>query len=83
MTQEGTSMREIIAADVVYASDVDIEVDSAMSTVSIGGADGIFLQGHEADDFVERARALYEELGDVTMPEVYAHLAKPYIDCLD
>ena len=76
--------KEIIAQSVTYAAGVEIEVDSPFSTVSIGGPDGVFLDGHQADAFIDEARKLYEEVGDVTIDDCYAHVAKPYIEnCLN
>jgi hypothetical protein len=77
------TMKEIIADSVKYAADVEIEVNSAFSTVSIGGPEGVFLDGHQADEFIAEARKLYEEVGDVTLDDCYAHVAKGYIDCLN
>jgi hypothetical protein len=74
------TLTEIIRADASYAGDVAIDVDTAYSTVAIG--DDIFLQGDEAVSFIDEAQALWEKAGDVGIDEVYAHLAKPYLDCL-
>jgi hypothetical protein len=71
---------DIIKADVQYVAGVTIEVDRAYGTVAIG--DDIFLQGDEGYAFIDAAERLYEEAQYVTYDEVYAHLAKPYVDCL-
>ena len=76
------TMQEIIAADVIYAGDTEIEVNTLMPSVLIGGPDGVFLDGHEAENFLAEAKKLYEELGDVTLDDIYKHLAKNWIDSL-
>jgi hypothetical protein len=74
------TLTEIIRAGAVYAGDVAIAVNPSYSTVAIG--DDIFMQGDEATAFIDEAQALWEQAGDVSIDEVYAHLAGPYLDCL-
>jgi tryptophanase len=72
------TLTQIIRAGATYAGDVSIDVDTAYGTVAIG--DDIFMQGDEAYAFIDEAQALWEESGDVSIDEVYAHLAGPYLD---
>lgn len=78
-----TSLKEIIEFDSKYVGDVQVEVDERLPTVSIGGEDGIFLQGHEAEVFVDEAKKLYLDVGTVTLEDCYRHMAKPYVDSMD
>jgi hypothetical protein len=77
------SLKEIIEFNSQYAGDIEVEVDDRFPTVSIGGEDGVFLQGHEAEEFVDGAKKLYEDVGTVTLEDCYRHLAKPYIDAMN
>jgi len=76
-----TKLTEIIQTGARYASSVSIDVDEARGTVAIG--DGIFLQGDEGYAFIDEARALWNQAGDVGIDECYACLAGPYLDCLE
>jgi hypothetical protein len=76
------TLKEIIEYDAKYVGDVEIVVKTGLPTVSIGGEDGVFLQGHDAEVFVDEANRLYKEVGDVTLEDCYAHLAKPYVDAM-
>lgn len=77
-----TTLKEIIEFDSKYVGDIEVEVDDRLPTVSIGGEEGIFLQGHEAESFVDKAKWLYREVGTVTLEDCYRHLAKPYVDSM-
>jgi len=44
--------------------------------------DSVFLQGHEADEFLDNVRETYYRLEDVDCETVILALAKPYIDAL-
>ena len=61
-------------------SNVEIDVDESFGTVAIGEL--AFMQGDEADSFIESANDLYEKCGDVTIDECYEYLAWSYIECL-
>ena len=66
----------------VENSGITVQADNAYSTVSIeaDGSEGIFLQGHEADAFIEEAKALYNnEALDLNMDEALLATAYPYI----
>ena len=76
------SLKEIIEFDSKYVADTEVTVDDRFPTVSIGGEDGVFLDGHEAEAFVDEAKKLYEQVGDVTLDDCYRHLAKPFVDAL-
>lgn len=74
------NLSDIIRADAHALRSVTIHVVSIRGTVAIG--DVIFLQGDEGSAFISEANRLWRELGDVSHSEVWAHLARPYVDCL-
>jgi hypothetical protein len=76
------SLKEIIEFDSKYIADTEVTVDERFPTVSIGGEEGVFLDGDEAENFVGEAKKLYQEVGDVILEDCYRHLAKPYVDAL-
>ncbi len=59
-----------------------------MSTVSIRPLDPeyddykYFLQGDEGEQFISKAKELYEEMGDVTLQECYEFYAYDYLDLI-
>lgn len=65
---------------------ISVEVDSALSTVSItddtGEQEAIFLDGHTADSFIDEARALYEAAGTVTLEDAQLYKAAPIAENL-
>ncbi len=73
-------------AKYVRDSGYSVEVKPAFSEVSMQHSEdtdcGVFLQGHEADEFLSQADRIYEELHMITMDDVIHSLAKPYIDNL-
>lgn len=77
---------EIVRRNVqeVKASGVTVTANSSQSWVAIDNADnvGILLQGQEADEFNDEVERLWNELGEVTIDEVRAHLAHPYLTIL-
>jgi hypothetical protein len=77
---------EIIQEDARYIerSRVTITADTAHSWVCIADEDGneCFMQGHEADEFNDRAEQLYNDAQLVTLEECRAHLARPYAENL-
>lgn len=81
ITQKHTNLCEIIRTTAWRVRDVNIDVDSSYSTVAIG--DNIFMQGQEADEFIDEARKLYEQAQHVSMDDCYACLAEPYLECLE
>jgi len=77
---------DIVKADAAYMRHVVINVDTLHGWISIEDdfnvQDEIFLQGDDAEQFIQDAEILWNDLEHVTMDEVYAHLAKPYVDCI-
>lgn len=73
------TLTEIVRNGAALVKGVVIEVDELHDTVAIG--DYAFLQGDEAVSFIESARDLYEQCGDVGIDECYAYLAEQY--CID
>ena len=74
---------KIIRQQAMFLQNVTIEVDEAYETVSITDGEGvdIFMQGHEAAEFIEEATKLWNEAGGVTEEEAYASIAVPYVEC--
>lgn len=70
--------------DAVNASQVEVEVNSPFSWVDIkaGGSEGVFLQGHEADEFIDTAKKVWEELQDVTEDDCWKYLAYDFLETL-
>ncbi len=68
----------------VEKSNVTVEVQRNYSTVAIDDADGegVFLQGCEADEFIDAADALFESTGELSLAEAYKVQAYPYIDTM-
>jgi hypothetical protein len=64
-----------------------IKVDTLMSTVTITSKTDPesyhFMQDWQADEFIERARTLYEQMGDILFDDVVAFVAYDYLDCLE
>lgn len=69
---------EIIRTSAWRVRNVVINVDETMPTIAIG--ENVFLQGEEADNFIEAARELYEQAQTVTMDDCYACVAHPYVE---
>ena len=63
---------------------VNIKVDTAFSWVEITAKDcaesSVFMQGHEADDFIKQAKELSEEYTEESLDNCYAYLAYEYLD---
>lgn len=59
-----------------------VDLSAHLSMVSITWGDGYecFMQGHEADEFCDRVRALWEKSGDTTMEDCALCEAWPYIE---
>ncbi len=78
------TLSEIIKADAEYMKDVIVHVNVGFGTVLIIDnkqvQENIFLQEHEADEFIKEMDKLYDEAGDVWLCDVAKHLAKPYLD---
>ena len=73
-------------AEYVTNSGFTVKTNSAYSTVAIDHEldkeDGIFLQGEEADLFIEEAIKLWQEVCTLGIDTCELSLAKPYIDAL-
>jgi len=71
-------------ANYVTASGFTVEVNTRFSWVAIeGNGDDFYLQGDEADQYIQQARAAYEKAGDLPLDAAYTGHAKPYIDALN
>ena len=70
----------------VKGSAVAVDVERGFSAVSIvdlnDPSNDVFLQGQEADEFIDEADELYERLGEVSLEDAYAVTAHPYLDLL-
>ena len=61
---------------------VTVDCDSAFSTVAFDapGQDGIFMQGDEADTFIDEVRALCKRYPSLDEATVELALAEPYAE---
>lgn len=79
-------LQDIIRADAARMQGVTVTVNIQMETVRIsddsGVHDDIFMQGHDADEFIAQREHLYEETGDLAYDVIELHLAYPYTECL-
>lgn len=68
-------------AKFVRNSGFDVVWNTSQSWVEIGSVDdSVFLQGHEADEYLSQAKALWERLEDIDYYTLMLSLAKPYIE---
>lgn len=59
-----------------YCGDIEVDMNRSMETVEItSGSNEIFLQGHEASEFIHKVNEVYEELKCLSMEDA----AKVYI----
>jgi len=58
-------------------SDVSIDVDTSYQTVAIGS--DVFMQGDEAQSFIDEADTLYNQAQYVSIDDCYAFLAESYV----
>ena len=67
-------------ADSAHAAGITVDCDSGYSTVSIEcpGTDGAFMQGDEADAFIEECRKLWSRYPSLPMDVCELALAEPY-----
>ena len=83
---ERTSIESIIAQDAADCADVSVKLCRKLPTVTIrddnGVQEDIFMQGHDADEFIKALDGLIEQAPDATMDAALKHLAKPYVDCI-
>ena len=70
------------AYDRMKAAGIDVDCDSGFSTVSISmpGEDDIFLQGDEADSFIEECHKLWKRYPSLPDYVCEMALAEPYTD---
>ena len=61
---------------------ITVDTDSAYSTVSIDapGEESIFMQGEDADSFIEECRKLWNRYPSLPMAVAELALAEPYTD---
>lgn len=73
-------LSEIIRAAAARMKDVTVDIDKGMGTVCIIAEDqeDIFMQGDDADDFINEVEELYEKAGDVTEDECALCQAEDY-----
>lgn len=78
------TLTAIILTNAERARNLTVHVASIYGTVSIKDDTGqeCFLQGDEGSAFISEARHLWNKSGDVTMGDVYLHLALPYAENL-
>lgn len=79
------SIEQIIKANALSMSQVEITFDGRFPTVSIvdcsgDGQDEIFLQGHEAEEFAHQIAEVWALNPDLTEDEIIKHLAVPFVE---
>jgi hypothetical protein len=82
MTKATRFIRE--AAERCRNDGVTVDCDSIFSTVAIDapGHDGIFMQGEEADSFIEEVRALCKRYPSLDEHTAELAVAAPYAETL-
>ena len=70
------------AYDRMRAGGVEVETDSGFSTVCIScrGEDDIFLQGDDANSFIDEARAMWKRYPSLPKYVCEMAIAEPYTD---
>ncbi len=68
--------------DRMKAAGIDVDCDSRFSTVCIScrGEDDIFMQGDDANSFIDEARAMWKRYPSLPMAVCEMALAEPYTD---
>lgn len=81
MTRATKFIRE--AAARCRADGVTVDIDSPYSTVAIDapGADGLFMQGDEAETFIAEVHALCKRYPSLDEDTAALALAQPYAEC--
>ncbi len=71
-------------AKYVYNSGAIVNWNSSMSWVKItrAGQETIFMQGHEADNWIDELEKLGNRYHSLSPDVLALHMAKDYIDCL-
>jgi hypothetical protein len=82
MTKATKFIRE--AAARCRASGVTVDIDSRFPTVAIDapGEEGVFMQGDDADNFIEEVRALCKRYPSLDEDTAALALADPYAETL-
>ena len=82
-----TSIKTIIEQDAAFCADVSVTICRGLPSVTIHddseiGNEDIFMQGDDADEFINAFDALVEQAPDVLFADVLKHLALPYVECI-
>ena len=81
-------LQDILHADAEYTrnSGADVEINNSFGWVLIsdttGNQEDIFLQGHDAEEFISEVNRLWNEAGEMGQDSIACALAKEYIDCI-
>lgn len=79
-------LTKIIQDAAARMSSVTVELDHSYGTVTIsddeGVQDDIFMQGDDANLFLNEVDDLYQKAGDVTEDECALCAAESYVECL-
>lgn len=80
------SIKTIIEQNAAFCQDVSVTVCRKLPTVTIHDQSGvnedIFMQGDDADEFINAFDALVEQAPDVLFADALKHLALPYVECI-
>lgn len=81
-----TSIKTIIEQDAAFCQDVSVTVCRSLPTVTIHDQSGInediFMQGQDAQEFIDAFDGLVEEAPDVLFADALKHLALPWVECV-
>lgn len=79
-------LKTFIEQTAAMCQDVSVKVCRRFGTVTIrdleGVQDSIFMQGHDADQFIAQFDALVEAAPDVLFEDAVKALAEPYVSCM-
>ena len=79
-------LQDIIRDTASRMGGVSVNVNTAFGTVAIsddtGKQEDIFMQGDDADRFIDELNKLWEETGDLGKDAIALHLAAPYVENL-
>lgn len=80
-----TSIKTIIEQDASFCKDVSVTVCRKVPTVTIHddsgvGNEDIFMQGQDAEEFIQAFDGLIEEAPDVLFVDALKHLALPWCE---
>ena len=78
------TMRKIIDDSVQFMANVIVDIDRTYNTVRISDDKGeqadIYMQDHEAGEFITEVSAVWNAVGTCTMEDAALHVAKPYVE---